>query len=49
MLFLFFCYEFHIHAWNMAQGWLAEIKDWFSQSMVRWFVEVPNSVGLYID
>jgi len=41
-----FGYESHIHAWNMAQDLLAERKIWCSQSMVRWFVDVPYLVGL---
>jgi len=25
-----FCRKYHIHAWNMEQGWLAERKIWFN-------------------
>jgi len=38
----------HIHAWNMAQGRLAEGNVWFNQSMIGWYVEVPNLVGFCI-
>jgi len=38
----------HIHAWNMAQGWLVEEIFGSTMSMFGWFVEVPNLVGLCI-
>jgi len=38
----------HIDAWNMA--WCDWLKERFgsSQSMVGWYVEVPNLVGICV-
>jgi len=38
----------HIHAWNMAWGWLVEERFHLAMSMVGWFVEVPTLVGICI-
>ena len=43
----FYC-ESHIHAWNMAWGDLLKERFGLAQSMVRWYVEVPNFVGLHM-
>ena len=50
LVYLFFVYSMrsHIHASNRGEG------DWFkktfgsTQSMVGWYMEVPNLVGSFI-